>query len=251
MQPKGDRPERHFKAISENRVLRGFHFAFEGIVYAVRTQLNLRIQLVIAVLVLLATLYLHLQRVYLVAILIVIGIVLAFEILNTAVEAIVDLLTLASHPLAKVAKDAAAGAVLTVSLVAAIVGYLIFYDAIGAEGYRVYRQVQAVPAHTVFITLVIVSIGIVFAKAYIGRGSPLQGGAVSGHAGLAFAAAMLTFFYSRSALVAGLAFFLAFLVAQSRVEAGIHSLREVVLGGTVGAAASAAIFFLLRLAGGP
>ena len=241
----------HFTPIAENRFWRSFHFAFEGIIYAVKTQVNLRIHLVLAVLVLMATLYLRLQRVYLVMVAILIGMVLAFEILNTAIEAIVDLLTLASHPLAKVAKDAAAGAVLVVSLTAALAGYLIFYEAVGAEGYRVFRHVQAVPAHTVFIALVIVAIGIIFAKAYIGRGSPLQGGAVSGHAALAFACATLVFFYSRSALVAGLAFFLAFLVGQSRVEAGIHSAWEVVLGGVVGAAVSSAVFLLIRLPAGP
>ena len=239
----------HFKPITDHPFWRSFHYAFEGIIYAVKTQLNLRIHLVIAVIVLLATLYLRLQRVYIVLVAILVGVVLAFEIFNTAIEAIVDLMTLSSHPLAKIAKDAAAGAVLVVAIMAALCGYLIFYEALGERGYQVYRHLQAVPAHTIFIALAIVAIGTIFAKAYAGRGSPLQGGAVSGHAALAFGTATLVFLFSHSALIAGLGFFLAFLVGQSRVEAGIHSTWEVAIGACVGAAVSVAVFLLIRLGG--
>jgi diacylglycerol kinase (ATP) len=226
---------------------RSFHHAFEGIVYAARTQRNMRLHLIAAALVLAATLYLRLQRPYVIGIVVTVAMVLGFELLNTALEAVVDLLTEAEHPLAKVAKDAAAGAVLVTAFAAVIVGYLTFYEGILAGGDRVYRAALALPANAVFIGLVIVGIVTVVAKAKVGRGTALRGGAVSGHAALAFAAATFISLLGGSALLAGLAFFLALLVTQSRVESGIHSAREVFYGGLLGTGVSYALWLCLRL----
>jgi diacylglycerol kinase (ATP) len=233
--------------VHEHSFWRSFHHAFEGIIYATRTQWNMRLHLVAAALVLVATLYLRLQRPYVIGIVITVAVVLAFELLNTAIEAIVDLLTSEQHPLAKVAKDAAAGAVLIVAFAAIIVGYLTFYEGILAGGDRVYRAALALPANAVFIGLVIVGIATVIAKAKVGRGSALRGGAVSGHAALAFASATFISLLGQSALLAGLAFFLALLVTQSRVESGIHSAREVFFGGVLGIAVSYGLWLCLRL----
>jgi diacylglycerol kinase (ATP) len=226
---------------------RSFHHAFEGIVYAARTQTNMRLHLIAGALVLAATLYLRLQRPYVIGIVITVAVVLGFELLNTAVEAIVDLLSPEVHPLAKVAKDASAGAVLIVAFTAVIVGYLTFYEGIMAGGDRVYRAALALPANAVFVGLVIVGIATVVAKAKVGRGTPLRGGAVSGHAALAFAAATFVALLGGSALIAGLAYFLALLVTQSRVETGIHSAREVFYGGALGIAVSYGLWLCLRL----
>jgi diacylglycerol kinase (ATP) len=206
--------------VREHSFWRSFHHAFEGIIYATRTQWNMRLHLVAAALVLVATLYLHLQRPYVIGIVITVAVVLGFELLNTAIEAIVDLTSPDQHPLAKVAKDAAAGAVLVVAFAAVI---------------------------AVFIGLVIVGIATVVAKAKAGRGSALRGGAVSGHAALAFASATFISLLGRSALLAGLAFFLALLVTQSRVESGTHSAREVFFGGMLGVGVSYGLWFCLRL----
>ncbi len=105
-----------------------------------------------------------------------------------AVEAVVDLMTVAHHPLAKIAKDSAAGAVFIASLGAVVSGYLIFYEGITAASARVYESLAQVPAHLAFVTLALVAIATVFAKAYTGGRSIIQGGVVSGHAALASAA---------------------------------------------------------------
>ena len=234
------------RRIAESKFWSSFHFAFQGIIYATKTQPNMRIHLGIAVLVLAATLYLHLQRIYVVVVILLVAFVVALELLNTAVEAIVDLLTVAHHPLAKTAKDAAAGAVLVGSLAALVIGYLVFYQAMLKDSARVVRAAGAIPEHTVVIALGIVAIVAIFAKTIVGRGSPLQGGAVSGHAAIAVATANLIALFSHNPLVALLAYFLAFLVAQSRVEAGIHEASEVLWGGLVGLLVSLAIFLLIR-----
>lgn len=233
------------KLVREHGLWKSFHHAFEGIIYATRTQRNMRLHLIAAALVLAATLYLHLQRPYVIGIVIMVAVVLAFELLNTAIESVVDLMTVAHHPLAKIAKDTAAGAVLVVSFAAIIVGYLTFYEGILAGGDRVYRAALELPANAVFVALVIVGIATVVAKAKIGRGSALQGGAVSGHAALAFASATFIALLADSALLAALALFLALLVTQSRVESGIHSAREVFFGGLLGSGVAYAVWLFM------
>jgi diacylglycerol kinase (ATP) len=108
------------------RFWESFNHAVNGITYATRTQRNMRAHFIVALLVLIAALLLRLDRYYVVALIITIAFVLSLELINTSVEAIVDLLTVAHHPLAKTAKDTAAGAVLVASIAAVFVGYLVF-----------------------------------------------------------------------------------------------------------------------------
>ncbi len=228
------------------RFWRSFNHAFAGIMYAARTQPNMRAHLIISLLVILAALILRLGRDYVVDLVVIIAVVLALELLNTAVESIVDLLTVTHHPLAKTAKDAAAGAVLVASVAAVVVGYLVFYQGLINGGQRVYEAVASVPSNIAFVVLTVVAIATIFAKAWVGRGSALQGGAISGHAALAFAAATLLAFLYQRPLAALLAYFVAFLVAQSRVEAKIHSTGEVVAGSVLGTVVALAVYLLAR-----
>jgi diacylglycerol kinase (ATP) len=246
--PADDRGKREpqYLPVDRSRLLRSFHHAFEGIIYATRTQPNMRVHFLIAALVLLGTLILRLDRAYVVATIGLIALVLSLELMNTAVESIVDLLTVAHHPLAKNAKDAAAGAVLVAAVAAALAAYLIFYQGLISGEARVFAAVQSAPANVALIVLAVAAIATIFAKAWVGRGSALQGGAVSGHAALAFAAAtMLAFFYQKP-LAAILAYFIAFLVAQSRVEARIHRPFEVFWGAVLGTLVALAIYVLMR-----
>jgi len=236
------------KRVHKNRLWASFDYAFQGLLYATRTQPNMRIHLVAGALVLFATLFLRLERAYVALIVLCIVLVIAMELLNTAIEAIVDLLMVAHHPLAKVAKDAAAGAVLVVSMGVAIVGYLCFYEGITRVGAKVSVAVAGIPRNYAIVTLTIVGVVTIFAKAYAGRrGSPLQGGAISGHAALAFAAATAVALLAPTLVVGLLAFFLAFLVSQSRVEGGIHSPAEVLLGAVLGVAVALGLFVLIRV----
>ena len=236
----------HYIRIAETKFWSSFHYAFAGIMYAVRTQPNMRVHLAISALVLIAMLVLRLERIYVIAIVMMIALVLALELLNTAIESVVDLLTVAHHPLAKTAKDAAAGAVLIASIGAVIVGYLAFYRGIQQSGKYVYDALAQVPANVALVMLALAAIGTLFAKAWTGRGSPLQGGAVSGHAALAFAAATGIALIFQRPLVAALAYFIAFLVAQSRVEARIHTTLEVTWGAVLGGLIAFAVYLLVR-----
>lgn len=105
--------------------LQSLKFALAGLMHAVRTQRNFRVHLVMGTLVLIAASALQIPRIEWVLLIIVMGMVLAAELINTIVEALVDLASPEYHELARIAKDVAAGAVLIVALTAAVVGVLI------------------------------------------------------------------------------------------------------------------------------
>jgi undecaprenol kinase len=100
--------------------------AWAGLIYALATQWNMRVHVVVGFFVLLAAYRLHLGRPALLALVLVIALVIALELVNTALEAAVDLLSPAEHPLAKAAKDCSAAAVLVAALAAVAVGVLAF-----------------------------------------------------------------------------------------------------------------------------
>ncbi len=109
------------------KVLKSFRYALEGLKYTVVTQRNMRIHLVVALAVLLVSLYLPLQKMEVLILFVAITLVLFAELINTAIEAVVDMVTSEYHPLAKIAKDVSAGATLLTAGLAVIVGISVFY----------------------------------------------------------------------------------------------------------------------------
>ncbi len=100
--------------------------AIEGVIYTIKNERNMKIHLFIMTCVIICGFIFHISFIKWCICLFLFSLVLSLEILNTAIEATVDLCTSEFHPLAKVAKDAAAGAVLVSSLFAAIIGLMIF-----------------------------------------------------------------------------------------------------------------------------
>jgi diacylglycerol kinase (ATP) len=229
-------------------VLQSFNFAFEGIIHVLRTQRNMRIHFMIAAGVLIAALIVGVSRLELVILLMAISFVLIAEMINSALEAGIDVATTSFDPLAKLAKDIAAGAVLIATINAVAVGYLIFVDRIKDPSSRAIDRLRDAPTEITLVALVLTVIIVIGAKAYTGRGRPLRGGLPSGHAAIAFAGWMAaTYILGDSThwfLVSTLTFIMALLVAQTRIEAGIHSFVEVVSGGVLGALVTLVLFQL-------
>ena len=114
------------KMEKKDPLYRSFGYAFQGIFTCVRKELNMKIHCVAAVVVVIAGVILKISAIEWCICMVLFGLVMALEHVNTAVEAVVDLVTEERHPLAKIAKDTAAGAVLIAAIMAAIVGLLIF-----------------------------------------------------------------------------------------------------------------------------
>ncbi|MYC97188.1 MAG: diacylglycerol kinase family protein [Caldilineaceae bacterium SB0661_bin_32] len=101
-------------------------FAIAGMNHALKSQRNLRIHFTVAAAVVIAGLVLRISRTEWAVVVTLIALVIGLELLNTAIEALVDLASPVPHPLAKVAKDTAAGAILVAAVGSAIVGLLVF-----------------------------------------------------------------------------------------------------------------------------
>ena len=113
-------------------LLEGFGFAFAGLWYALRTQRNVRIHLSIAAAAIALGLWLGLSPDRWAVLVLTIGFVLVSEVMNTALEKLVDLVSPGYHPLAKVVKDVMAGGVLLTAMIAVIVGLLVLGPPLGA-----------------------------------------------------------------------------------------------------------------------
>jgi diacylglycerol kinase (ATP) len=225
-----------------------FNYAFEGIIHVLRTQRNLRIHFAIAIVVIGAAAALGVDRIELIALLIVIAFVLVAEMINSAIEGAIDVSTTSFDPNAQLAKDVAAGAVLISSITAVAVGYLVFAQAAAHRTARLLDRVRDAPAEITLTALVLVLLIVIATKAATGRGTPLRGGLPSGHAALAFAGWMAATYVigdDHRFLISSLTFVMAVLVAQTRVESGIHSALEVVYGGALGALVTLVVFQVL------
>ena len=220
------------------------NLAIEGILYTARTQKHMRWHFVTAAVVTLLGLFLGLDRISFIALTLAVVTVLVAEVFNTAVEAAVDLTCGVYHPMAKVAKDTAAGAVFIAAVGSAVIGFLILYPYVAQLIAYGVPRVKLAGENVAFMALVFVVIAVILVKSYFGRGEPLTGGLPSGHAAVSTGIAVASVFLTHNALVFLLALMLAVMVSHSRVAMGIHSVREVVLGALLGGLITLLIFFL-------
>ncbi len=233
----------------DHSLLVSFNYAIEGVIHVLRRERNMRVHFALATIVLVLAFAYDVTRLELMALMIAISFVLIAEMVNTAVEEMIDISTGSYDPRAKIAKDVAAGAVLIAAVVAATIGYLVFVDRIRSPTYHLLNEVRAIPANLTIIALALTVIAVITVKAISGRGTPLRGGLPSGHAAVAFGAwTAITFVaadFQHRVLVSTLAFLMAFLVAQTRVESGIHTTIEVAFGGVLGTLVTLLLFQML------
>lgn len=116
--------------MKKDQLYKSFGYAFQGIGSTIKRERNIKIHLFAVVCVVLVGLLVHLSKAEWLICLVLFGLVISLELVNTAVEAVVDLVTEERKPLAKIAKDAAAGAVLVSAIMAAIIGFWIFIPRI-------------------------------------------------------------------------------------------------------------------------
>ena len=116
--------------IRSKNILYSFKYAFEGIITSIGTERNMKIHVTIGTLVIILGFLLKISQLEWFIIIMLIAAVISAELFNTAIEVVVDMITLEKNENAKRAKDIAAGAVLTVAIGAAIIGLMIFVPKI-------------------------------------------------------------------------------------------------------------------------
>ncbi len=225
-----------------------FKVAMNGMVYTFRTQRHMRMHLYVVLVVVLIGIWLNIGLRELLAFLLTISLVLVAEMFNSAIEATVDLISPHYHPLAKFAKDIAAGAVLITTIIALVVGALIILGESRWEALKISVTSEGFgpsAAWRLVLGMLMLFVIVIIGKGLGQRGTVLQGGLVSGHAAYGFFFATSTIFLTDSALAAGIALLLAAIIAQSRFEAKFHSVFELSLGAIVGVTLALLIFGLV------
>jgi diacylglycerol kinase (ATP) len=220
--------------------------AVEGILWALKSQRHLRYHFLTALLVLCGALFFRVSTLEFLVLVLAALLVIFAELINTAIETLVDLVTDEYHVLAMRAKDVAAGAVLVTGVGAVFLGCLILTDNViaffGSIAPLEQPLAYSLPAGALLVVILLVCL----LKARFGKGTALQGGMPSGHAAVAFSVAISVILSGANAVTSLLVLGLAMMVSHSRLLLGIHSFREVVLGALLGSGVTLLLFLLLN-----
>jgi diacylglycerol kinase (ATP) len=161
----------------------------------------------------------------------------------------VDLVSPEFHPLAKIAKDTAAGAVLLSACGAAVTGYLVLAKYL----LPLYGKVLHMPGTPsdigTVVAILVVTIVVIMIKSLSGKGTSLHGGIPSGHAAVAFSIATAVSLNTGDPLVSLLCIALATMVSHSRLLMRIHSMREVIVGSLVGSGVTILVLLIFKYLG--
>ncbi len=224
--------------------LESLNCAIEGILWAAKSERHVRYHLFAALAVLFLALFFHVSALEFFLLVLAALLVLFAELINTAIETVVDLVSPDYHELAKLAKDIAAGAVLVTSFGAVVLGYLVLSGHI----FPLFDGSQTLsrePEGTIPVgALLAVIILVILLKAHFNHGSPLHGGMPSGHSAVAFSIAVSTLLSGVGLIIGLLVLILALLVSQSRLLMAIHTPREVFLGALLGTVVTLLAFLL-------
>ena len=112
------------------KIINSFKYAFEGIITGLKEEKNMKIHILIMILVIIMGIILKISKIEWIICIILFGFVISLELINTAIENTVDLITKEINPKAKIIKDVAAGAVLISAISSIIIGLIIFMPKI-------------------------------------------------------------------------------------------------------------------------
>lgn len=173
-----------------------------------------------------------------------VGLVIVAELLNTAVEELVDLVSPNYHEKARLAKDIAAGAVFISALLSVVVAYVVLLPYIADAFKKGLSIAKHTPEEVAMVAVLTVLILVVITKAYFGRGKPLRGGLPSGHAALAFSFWVSITLVTSNLIVSLLSLVAAVIISQSRVAIKVHTPWEVILGAALGSSVTFLLFLV-------
>lgn len=211
------------------------HYAINGIIGAFKSERNLRIHYLIGMCVFLFSLFFDFTKTEFACLCLTVGFVIFAEMINTAVEAVVDLLTDTYNEHAKVAKDVAAGGVLLSSGVAVVVAYFLFIDKITDATTVLLDTILESPVHILATILFIVVLAVVILKGiYKEKNKKYIRSFPSARITVSCAMAMYAWLITKSGIVAAISFSLCFMIAQMKLERRTTTIVQAILSGLLG-----------------
>ena len=231
-------------------LLDSVQFALDGIVYAVRHERNVKIHFVAAVVVLVACLILPLDPLGVLMVLGATSLVLVAELINTAIESVVNMTIQGHHPLARIAKDVAAAAVLVSAFFSLGVAWQILIPALSAVYWELqdsgWSRLAGDPVPLLCFGVILLTLGVVVVLAVSHRGPFPPSRLVLGHAALALGVSAAVLSVTREPLASLLAIPFAAMVSRRHVHTGIHGWPQVLGGATLGVLLSLCLLMAAR-----
>ena len=229
------RPKNFFESLS---------CAFEGVLYAFKTQNHVRVHYGVAIFVVVLSQLLDLDYIEFMLFVLSILILLAAEMLNTAIEDLSNLVERRYNERIKRVKDVSAGGVLISSLGVVIMGYMVISKYLTEPFSFAIGKVKTDYGMIVAVTLLLVMIAVVFVKSLSGGEKGLSKSLPSGHSALAFSMWTAVTFLTSNALVSVLTFLMALMVCHSRLLMGKHTITNFFTGALSGIGLTVLIFYL-------
>lgn len=224
--------------------IKSTNHAIEGILHAAKTQRHMRYHFYAAIIILIVSFSIGISWSEVVILITLSIIVLSVEMLNSALETITDILFKDYDERAKRIKDMAAGSVLITAMGAAVIGFVILYEPVKSFFYSGLSIAKHAKSDVAIVSLIVVLILVVLTKSLSGKGEPLRGGMPSGHAAVSFSIWVAVSMISESFIPSLLVFFMALIIAQSRVSTGAHKPLEVIVGALLGITVTFMLFKL-------
>lgn len=222
--------------------LRSFRYAYDGFLYALSTQKNMKFHFFAAFVALLLALLLELDKIEILFILLAVSLIIVTELINTALEKAVDLAMPDRHPVAKIAKDVAAASVLAASVFAVIVGFVVFFEPFDRwlSGVRGQHMTMNISSIWVIAILVLLSMMVLHVRFSLRR-KRLRPSLISA---LSFSVASMIAAHSETLTIL-LAYSLSGLTALLLFEQTKRSLISICLGAIAGSVVTFGILFVL------
>ena len=214
--------------------------AINGIIYCATTQTNIRKQLILGTIVMILSLFYNFTTAEFLCLTFAVFFVIFAEMVNTAIETIVDLLVDTYHPKAKIAKDVGAGAVVLTAINAVIVAYFLFFreTELTHMADSILSLMISSPSHLAFVAVILTVIAIIAIKAYFTKKNDISNSVKqdflpSGQSALAFAVLTAIWLNSKNLVVFGLALILSLMVVGNRIN-DKKTFGEVIYGSFMG-----------------
>lgn len=220
--------------------LESLNCAAEGVIFALKSELHLRVHFIFLVLLILISLILNFTFYDFCLVMVLSAVVIMAELINTAIEHILNMFTRDFHITVKYVKDISAGAVLFVSLISLLLGIQIVSKYIFYQPYNVSESMLFISSIAVFLSV----IAVVFFKAFFNSGRPFKGGMPSGHAAVSFSIFVSIFMATTNIFLVVIAFLAAIIISFSRLFFGIHKRQEVLYGAILGSGITLLLFKL-------
>lgn len=225
--------------LSNSNFIDALKNAMNGLIYAITTQSNIKKQLIIAATVMILSLFFDFKTSEFLCLIFAVVLVIFAEMINTAIETLVDLYTDLYHPKAKIAKDVGAGAVLLMSINSVIVAYFLFLrnTDITKFGESIFYNIIGSPVDLAFVGIILTAIVIIGIIAYATSKKKTNTERVfipSGQSAIAGAIITAIGANTKNLLIFALSVILALMVLENRMENKKKSLAEVIFGAFMG-----------------